>query len=171
LGVILIVRPPIIFGSEDDSAAGTGSTMSHSTAGFYALLSAVAFSLYQIGVRASRTESDPFVTTFYTNANTILWFGLYFTFIGEYKTLTLFEYFGCFVFGVICLAGFVLISYALKYATPSIVGLLGYTQLVFSLIVDICIFADFPSSLTLAGATLIVGSCLYLVLKQKPGSS
>ena len=168
LGVILIVRPPFIFGKgEEDSPYNTETTISHAAAGVCAFLSAASFSLYQIGVRASRKNASPYVTSFYVNASSIFWLGLYFLFHGDYKSLAFSEYLGCFIFGAVCLGGFIAISYALKYAPASVVGLLGYTQLVYTLLVDICIFGDFPSLLTIIGATLIVGSSIYLIMKNK----
>lgn len=168
VGVVLIIRPPFIFGSEEEDADTDSSTsMSHAAAGFYAFLSALTFSLYQIGVRASRSNVDPYVSAFYTHIGTAIWIGLYFLLFGEFKPMGSSQYFGCFLFGVSTIGGFVAVSFALKYATPSVVGLLGYAQLVFSLLVDVLIFADFPSLLTICGGTLIVGSCLYLVMKKR----
>lgn len=168
LGVILIVRPPIIFGyTEEDLTPHANSSISHAVAGCLAFFSAVTASLYLIGVRASRSNVDPYVMTFYVNASTVFWYGLYFLLFGEYITPTFSEYFGCFVFGALSIAALVVVSFALKYATPSVVGILDYAQLVFSLLVDIILFGEYPAFLTIVGALLILGSCLYLVMKQK----
>ena len=166
IGVILIVRPPFIFGNMDDAIPNTNTSLSHSFAGILAFLSAATFSLYQISIRASRTNMDPYVISFCTNSLGIFWYGLYFVFY-EYKSLTFGEYFGCFMFGVCYIACIILIGYALKYTSVSVFGLLGYTQLIFSLLVDLLIFADFPPFLTIVGALLIVGSSVYLIMKQK----
>jgi len=166
LGVVLIVRPPFLFGSEEVAADTEDSGLPHWFAGVLALGSTLAYSLYQIGVRKIRSEVDPMVIAFYTNLNGVFWFGLYFIFFGEYKSSSFGEYFGCFIFGATYLVGNVVVSYALQHTTVSVVGLLGYSQLIFSLIVDILLFATFPSGLTLFGAALIVGSCLWLVTRK-----
>ena len=166
IGVILIVRPPFIFGNMDDATPNTNTSLSHSFAAILAFVSATLFSLYQVSIRASRTNLDPYVISFCTNGLGIFWYGLYFVFY-EYKSLTFGEYYGCFMFGVGYVVCIILIGYALKYTSVSVFGLLGYTQLIFSLLVDLLIFADFPPFLTIVGALLIVGSSLYLIVRQK----
>jgi len=166
LGVLLVVRPPFLFGGETATASNSTGGFSHFVAGLLGLLSAIAFSLYQISVKAINTGIDPLVISFFTNLNTIIWYALYFIFIGEYQSMSISEYFGCFVFGVAFIWGLVMVSYALKYSSMSMIGVLGYSQLIFSLVVDILFFADFPSFLTIVGAVLIVGSCLYLIRTQ-----
>ena len=165
-GVILIVRPPFIFGNMDDATPNTNTSISHAFAGILAFLAAASFSLYQISIRARKTKIDPYVISFCTNSCGIFWYGLYFVFY-EYKSLTFGEYFGCFTFGTTFISSIILIGYALKYTPVSVFGLFGYTQLIFAMLVDLLIFADFPPFLTIVGALLIVGSSVYLILNKK----
>lgn len=164
VGVILIVRPPFIFGSEA-AAETVHSTieMSRFTAGILAMLSMLFNSLGQVSNRAFKIKWHPTIITFYVNLSQVVLFQLFLMFSDQSKSLSFREYFMILLMAISNVVAVMASAKALELEKPSIVGLISYSQLVFSLAADLIFFGDVPSFTTIIGAGLIVGSCIYLI--------
>lgn len=166
VGVFLIVRPPFIFGTEEnDGHAPTGSLPRY-LAGLLTLGCAVIYSFVQVNLREIQKRMSAFVATFYINLGYVVFLGVYFMLVGSHKSLTLWEVTLIIGSSVFHLTHLILIAKALQLEKPAVVGLVGYTNLVFSPIFDLVIFGTLPSLYTVLGASLIVGSCVKLLLMK-----
>lgn len=166
LGVFLIVRPPFIFGSEGVVADAPTGALPRYVAGLLGLLNAVVGSFIQVSLREIQARMPPLIVTFYFNLGFVTLLGGYFVMFGSHKTLSFHEITMIIGSSVFHLANFFLIVKALQLEKPSVVGLVGYTNLVFSPIIDLVVFGTLPSFYTVLGALLIVGSCVTLLLMR-----
>ncbi len=56
---------------------------------------------------------------------------------------------------------------ALRLAQASVIGSIKYTQLFYAAIIGVVIFDEIPDSYTIVGATIIIGSALYLLHQER----
>lgn len=168
VGVILVARPPILFGSQGEEAVGTDSQqgLSRTTAALCALLAAVLNAGAQISIRASKMTSHGLTVPFQANFVMFVFYALYYLFIETLQPFSTKDYFWIVIFALCTLGAIYFNALALQHEPPSIVGIISYSLLVFSLLFDIILFRELPSLLTLAGGSLIVGSCLYVFRKN-----
>lgn len=163
-GIFFIVRPSFIFGPEViDSTVYTGLLPRYVSV-MLALCSVVISSFIQISLREIQRRRSSLVITFYFNLAIVILLGAYFIISGSHKALSFQELIMIIGSSIFHLGNFVLIEKALQLEKPRTVRLVGYTNLLASPIIDLVIFGAFPSVYTLLGATLIVGSCIKLLL-------
>lgn len=167
VGVLFIVRPPALFGGSSAEVPTSTATMSRFVAGLIAIVCTVTLSGTQIIIRGFKTKHDPEMITFFVQILGSFWYGLYVMLFDNYNPMTSGQYFIILITSLLSTLNIFLNTKALEIERPSVVGLLGYFQLVFSLILDIVLFAEFPGLLSVVGAFLIVGSCIYLIMHQK----
>lgn len=166
LGVFLIVRPPFIFGSEGTAEDTPTGSIPRYFAGLIALGCAVVYSLIQVQLREIQARMPPFVVAFYFNLAYVILLGTYYVVTGSHEALNFHELTMIIGSSVFHLANLILLAKSLQLEKPTIVGLVGYTSLVFSPMIDLVVFGSFPSIYTVLGATLIVGSCVKLLLMR-----
>ncbi|MBL4751268.1 MAG: DMT family transporter [Amylibacter sp.] len=71
---------------------------------------------------------------------------------------------GAVIFGV---AGYYAIVAAMRIGDASAITPFRYTRLLFSLIVGVLVFKEHPDTLTLTGAAIIIGTGLYMFLRER----
>jgi drug/metabolite transporter (DMT)-like permease len=71
------------------------------------------------------------------------------------------------VFGAFGSFGHYLLIVGHRLAPPSVLAPFIYTQLVWATTLGYVVFADVPNRWTLAGATIVVGSGLYILARER----
>lgn len=165
LGVFLVVRPPFIFGSDKEMPAVEGG-MSRAAAACLVLVPMFFDSCNAIIVRSLGAKFHAFCTPFHINFVMAVAFGFYYLTIGTLVPVSFRDIIIIFLFGGFNLTGLFFWAKALENEKPSVVGLAGYSQPIYSLIIDVIIFGIYPPFLTIMGAILILGSCIYLVISK-----
>lgn len=69
--------------------------------------------------------------------------------------------------GIAATIAHIFISYALKFAPASTLAPLQYLEIVSATLLGLWIFGDFPDAMTFAGIAIIVGSGLYVFLRER----
>jgi drug/metabolite transporter (DMT)-like permease len=132
--------------------------------GLAALASAVGYALSALTIRVlSRTDS---------NAATIFWSLLFVTLISG--TLASFQWIGMrwehwpwvMAVGLSGAVGQYFITRAFRMATPATLAPIEYTALVWGMIFDYVLWLTLPSARMLIGASIIVGSGLYVLYRE-----
>jgi drug/metabolite transporter (DMT)-like permease len=68
--------------------------------------------------------------------------------------------------GLVTLSGFMLVPRAYQIAPASVISPFEYTYLLWALLIGVFIFDETPSDSTLAGATLVVASGIYIARRE-----
>ena len=164
LGVFFVVRPPFIFGS-----AGSSAVIAEEDEGytryimvFVAIISALFYSATQVAMRAIKNQWHPFVLIFHLNFLAFVFYGAYFAVSDDFVAMSGSDYFKVALISALTIGAIFGLTKALEVEKPSVVGVIGYLQLLFSLVLDL-MFGVLPSVLTLIGALIIVISCLMLI--------
>lgn len=164
-GVILIVRPPFLFGQEI-SPDQVDPELPRYIAGIMGFLAAFFFSASQVTIRSMKIKIPTWILGFHIQVNAFLFFAIYLWLMGGYRPLSYSEHWGVFLSGVCTFAIIHLNIRAIELEKPSVVGVIQYSQLLFSLLFDVLIMGTFPSTSTFIGAAFIFGSCFYLIKLQ-----
>lgn len=149
VGVLLVARP------------GSG------VLGWTALLpvvTAVLLAVYMVMTRVIRTKDNPDTTTFYSTAVGALILTLIVPFY--WQSLSTFEWGMMVTMGMAGAAGHFLLVKAFHSAEASMLAPFTYSQVVGAIIWGYLVFGDVPSSWTTAGATLIIGSGVYVWYRE-----
>lgn len=165
-GVFLIVRPPFIFGSEGAAEDAPAGLLPRYLAGVLLLCCAMIYSFLQIQMREMQKRMTSFLVVYYFYIGAAVLLAFYFVLIESRKTLTLWELTVTVGASVFHVANLILLAQALKLMKPTLVGLVGYLNLVISPVIDLVFFGTLPSIYTVLGAILIVGSCVKLLLMK-----
>lgn len=162
-GVLIIVRPPFLFGTETPTSDVPEPELSRYVAGIITLLSVMFHAINVISIRAWKHKFPPWVMGFHIQFNPIIIFGLYILVTGSYQPMSLKEHWAVFLSGMCTLITIQCNVTAWQLEKPSVIAVVGYSGLLFSLVLDILLLGEIPSFLTCIGAALIVGSCLYII--------
>ena len=171
IGVFFIVRPPFIFGSDTTSAAQAQDAQDPSSnlgiprflAAMIALFVAFAWSSLRVAIRGVKERASPIMIAFYINFMVVSIFGTYFLLFGQHNALTFKQFVMIVASSVLHVSEIILTAKALAIERPSVIGIVGYAQLVISPILDLVIFGTLPSFYTILGAALIIGCCVKLI--------
>lgn len=167
LGVIFIVRPPFLFGEASIPKEETETPLPRTVAAFFAFMAAASNSGSMTAMRSMKSEHHRFMIPFMINFVMLIVYSIYFTFFSEYTPLTFGDYFAIMIFAFLNLSAIYYTAMALETESSSTVGIVTHSQLIYSILIDLLAFGSFPSLLTLLGAGLVVGSCLYLLFVKK----
>ena len=164
LGVILIVKPPFLFGQGALSDISTSNTVtSRFAGGLLCLASTALWSLMQIFLRGASSKSTGFAAIFQLNLIMGVLCGGYLIIRGDIKPIG----FEGWVTSVLLAACSLILTWAiikaLEYEKPSVVGIVGYSEIIFAIVADVIVFHTLPSLLTVIGMAMIIGSCLFLI--------
>ncbi len=69
--------------------------------------------------------------------------------------------------GVVTMAGFLLMYHGLQLALASVVAPFQYTSIIWAGVLGYLVFGDVPGSATLAGAAVIIGAGVFIVLRER----
>lgn len=167
LGVLLIVRPPFIFGDSSTADPAAPTTFETETPRYVAallmLLATLSNSGTVVSLRSIKARYDLFAAPFQVSFVMFIVYGLYYLFVEQYNPLSFGEYFIVCVFGMLNLGTIYFLAAALESESSSTVGIVTHSQLIYSVILDLVIFGTLPSLMTLAGASIIIGCCVYLI--------
>jgi drug/metabolite transporter (DMT)-like permease len=151
IGVLVVTRP------------GTGSMH---PAALFALGGAVCYAFYSISTRVlSRTDTSE-TTLFYSNLVGALVMAPVVPFVWT-TPQDAFIIILMVVFGAFGSFGHYLLIVGHRLAPPSVLAPFIYTQLVWATTLGYVVFADVPNRWTLAGATIVVGSGLYILARER----
>lgn len=129
------------------------------------VVTAACFSLYQITTRIL-SRSDTAATTFFYSAT--VGFVVTSALVPfEWVTPDLAGWAGLAMLGLSGGLAHYLMIRAFSIAPASLLAPFGYIQLVWAVLIGFVWFGDFPDSWTLAGATIIVASGLYVLYRER----
>lgn len=133
-------------------------------AAFFPLAAATSYGLYQIATRMLSRTDAPLTTLFYTPAIGALAMSAVLPFFWTTPDMA-----GWALMALIGLIGgvshFTLIK-AFTSAPAATVAPFGYTSLIWATLYGLAIFGDFPDLWTIAGASIIAGSGLYILHRE-----
>lgn len=133
-------------------------------AAFFPLAAAASYGLYQIATRMLSRTDAPLTTLFYTPAIGALAMSAALPFFWTTPDMA-----GWALMALVGLIGgvshFTLIK-AFTSAPAATVAPFGYTSLIWATIYGLAIFGDFPDLWTIAGASIIAGSGLYILHRE-----
>ncbi len=134
-------------------------------AALLAMLSACCYALYFLSTRVlSRTDSNE-TTLFYSNAVGAVLMLPVIPFVWMAPTLGQFAL--LVMAGALASFGHYLLIVAHRHAPPSLLSPFIYTQLVWVVVLGYVVFGDVPDSWTLFGASIVVGSGLYILHRER----
>jgi drug/metabolite transporter (DMT)-like permease len=149
VGVLLVARP------------GSG------VLGWNALLplaTAVLLAVYMIMTRIIRNKDDPAATTFYSTALGALI--LSFLVIFNWQSLTLIQWGLMVTMGAAGAVGHFMLVKAFHSAEASMLAPFTYVQVVAAILWGFLVFGDVPSIWTVAGASVVIASGLYVWYRE-----
>ena len=149
IGVLLVARP------------GSG------VLGWNALLpltTAVLLALYMLMTRIIRDKDDPAATIFYTTAVGALILSVLVIFI--WQTLSVFQWSLMICMGAAGAIGHFMLVKAFHMAEASMLAPFTYSQVVGAILWGFLVFADVPSLWTVCGASIVVGSGVYVWYRE-----
>lgn len=130
----------------------------------FALCGGSSYALYLITTRKLSGSAPPLVTLWYTAA-----FGaVAMSFVAPFEWVTPTpEHAGLMVFmGANAIVAHFMLIKALDYAPASLLAPFGYTELVMATAIGYFWFGDFPDHWTWVGAAIIVGSGIYISVRE-----
>jgi drug/metabolite transporter (DMT)-like permease len=149
-GVLLVMRPG--FGGIHPAA-------------FLCVISAITYSFFSILTRILSHSDSSATTIFYTNVVGALVLTAVVPFV--WTTPTLWDGAMMIFIGALATVGHFLLILAHRYSPASILAPFIYTQLLWMLIYGYLLFGDLPNHWTLAGASIVIGSGLYLIYRER----
>ena len=166
VGVVLIVRPPFIFG-EDEQSGAKEMPISRFLAAIICIISTALWSLIQIILRATTVGCSKYAMLFQNNFQMGVIAFIYCMMNGGLQSLGFQGYFTAFLMCLCNLSVTYCIIRALEYEKPSVVGLVSYSEIIFAILADLFIFHIFPSFLALIGMSIIMACCFLLIKKAQ----
>ena len=149
IGVMLVARP------------GSG------VLGWWALLpliTAVMLAIYMVMTRLIRTRDDPAATTFYSTAVGAVILSIAVAF--QWQDLSAFQWMLMVTMGGAGAIGHYLLVKAFHSAEASMLAPFTYSQVIGAIAWGYIVFGDIPSTWSTAGATLIIGSGIYVWYRE-----
>ena len=128
------------------------------------LMTAVLMAIYMILTRTIRDKDDPETTTFYTTAVGAV--ALTLTLPWTYTPMPPAQWGLMFLMGSLGAFGHFLWVMAFRRAEASALAPFTYSQVVAAIILGYLMFGDAPSVWTLVGATMIIGSGVYVWYRE-----
>ena len=171
VGVLLIARPRVVFHEEEVDISEEKfmtDNVSHSSAAVLCFVSTAFASGSQVLIRSMDKERDPNIPVIYINLAIFVFTSARIWISGFTIGITFYEFLGAFAVAVANVVGMYFSVRALRLEKPSVIGIVTYSQLIYSLIWDFLLFDEIPSWYTVIGTGLILGSCILLIfLKEK----
>lgn len=161
IGIILIAKPPILFGGDDDQ----GDTYSHILGVILTLTGAFFNSLVQILIKKLGAKTDNMVIVFQFGIIGTVWGSIEGLYEG-FKAPSLFEWFNLVLLGVISFASQVLKNRSYLFGSAVKVSMMGYSQIAINFAIDVYIFDIIPSFYSIIGSFFIVSSIIALLIKD-----
>lgn len=130
---------------------------------------ALTWALFQVATRVINRSDPPRVTLFYTGFVGTTVSTLFLPFVWVNPALAHVPLF--MALGVFGLASHVLLVYAYRLAKASILAPFSYTQLPIAIFTGYVVFSDLPALHVLAGAGLIIGSGIFIFVRETHGAA
>ncbi|MBU2963595.1 DMT family transporter [Citreicella sp. C3M06] len=148
-GVLVVLRP-----------GGTELTLGHAAA----LVGALSGALSAIVVRKIGHEERSVVLMIYPMTTNFIVMACALPFV--YKPMPLEHLGGVFVMAAFALVGGLVLIAAYRKGEAVIVAPMQYSQMLWATLYGALFFAEWPDGMTLLGAALIIGSGVYIVLRE-----
>ena len=151
VGTLIIIRPGLV-----EVNPGT----------FYALGAGVALGSYFVMTRAMAGVADAMVLNFQTSAigAALLTLALPFLWLSPSPT----QWAMLAALGVIATLGHVLITKAYEHGEASLLAPLAFTEIIMATILGWWFFGDLPDRWTVLGVTILIGSAIYISVRERP---
>ena len=150
VGTLIIIRPGLV-----EVNPGT----------FYALGAGVALGSYFVMTRAMAGVADAMVLNFQTSAigAALLTLALPFLWLSPSPT----QWAMLAALGVIATLGHVLITKAYEHGEASLLAPLAFTEIIMATILGWWFFGDLPDRWTVLGVTILIGSAIYISVRER----
>lgn len=150
VGTLIIIRPGVV-----EVNPGT----------FYALGAGVALGSYFVMTRAMAGVADAMVLNFQTSAigAALLTLALPFLWVAPSPT----QWAMLAALGVIATLGHVLITKAYEHGEASLLAPLAFTEIIMATILGWWFFGDLPDRWTVLGVTILIGSAIYISVRER----
>lgn len=150
VGTLIIIRPGLV-----EVNPGT----------FYALGAGVALGSYFVMTRAMAGVADAMVLNFQTSAigAALLTLALPFLWLSPSPT----QWAMLAALGVIATLGHVLITKAYEHGEASLLAPLAFTEIIMATILGWWFFGDLPDRWTVLGVTILIGSTIYISVRER----
>lgn len=142
----------------------------------YPIATALSYAIYLFLLRRNAHHNHPLMTQFLVGCGAVIFLSLLLI-IGIFvpKILPLFVFEGPNIphfpfllgIGLVALIGHTLIASATRHLHASLMAPLGYMELLSTTAIGYVFFHEIPDISTISGATLIVGSGLYLIYREQ----
>ena len=132
------------------------------------LLGALSFAAFQIITRLLAATETTFATLFYTGLFGFLWSSLALPFV--WQTPEAWHWLAFLVQGALGVAAHLCMIKAFELAEASLLAPFNYSKLVWAAITGYLVFGDIPTLNTLAGAAVIAGAGLFVMLQERRNS-
>lgn len=167
-GIVLVAQPGF-FPSDNNkqySSETQGPTIPHFLAVILCLVSTLFASGSQlITKKVSQEEEEANIVIIYVNALIFLIVGGFILHLSVFASI---DFIDMLKIAGIAAGNVIGIAFANKALTSSsfnFISAFSYTQVIYSLLWDIFLFKQIPDVWTLIGSALLIGSCLFLLLK------
>ena len=130
-----------------------------------ALSGGLVFGLYFLSTRRLAGSAPPLVTLTYTAAAGAVLMSLVMPFV--WVTPSLQDLGAMALMGLIAAGGHFLLIRAFDYAPASLLAPFTYSEIVMTTLLGLVIFGDFPTAWTWAGIAIIIGSGVYISLRER----
>lgn len=172
LGVILIVRPPFLFKDEGAVVYNKDSSTIYYYAGHFVAALVCTFSAFlvsscQVLIRSTKTKWHPLLPGIYINAITFIVLAVYYMLFGSLQKMSFVQVVGVLLVAAANLAANACTTKALQILKPAVVGIIKYSEMVFTILFDLVFLGVIPKFYTIIGAALLVGSCIILIRSKK----
>lgn len=129
------------------------------------LIGAVFFALYQILTRTLARIDDPLTTLLYTGGGGFVLTSLAVGLVWQMPSGADLGVFA--IMGVLGVVAHFLIVRAFGLAPAALIAPFNYTRIVWAVLLGFALFGDVPDALSLLGSALIVGSGLYILVRER----
>ncbi len=153
-GVLIVLRP-----------GSTELELGHAAA----LTAAVGSALASIIVRKIGNEERSVVLLLYPMMTNLLLMGILLPFV--YEPMPLVDFAGLALIAILAFCAMLGIIGAYRRAEAVIVAPMQYSQILWATMFGMLFFGETPDAMTLLGASVIIGSGLYILLREGKGNS
>jgi drug/metabolite transporter (DMT)-like permease len=150
LGTLIIIRPGL-------QEVNLGVVL--------ALAAGTSLALYMLMTRRIAGRAAAIVTTFHTSAMGGLMTTAIVVFLWETPTPSQWGLY--LMIGVIATAGHFLIVRAYDHAEASLLAPLAYTEMIMAVVAGWWFFGDFPDRWTFLGVSILIGSAIYISIRER----
>jgi len=166
VGVIFIAKPSFFFEKSVNPYADGISDSVKSFAVVICLLQAMLEAGRNMLFKLAGKTVNPFIILTVHFMQIVLIFPLFFITFANFEALSIMSVLAIFVIAVMNLTGNLLLIEALKEEKAAVVSITNYSQIMYSVVLEIVFLGTFPDVYSCMGALIIVSCCLLVLFSK-----